>query len=83
MQKKKKFITKKVRIILSIFALSTGAFYFFTDVNLTISVFFAFVVAGLIGIILSDNGFSDEEVLENAFLQYQGIRPGPLNPDDD
>jgi hypothetical protein len=48
----KYILTRKVRIILAFFAILTAVFYFFTGVNLAVSMFFAFVVTGGLLIIL-------------------------------
>ena len=42
----KYILTRKVKIILAIFVILTAVFYFFTSVNLAISMFFAFAVTG-------------------------------------
>ena len=42
----KYILTKKVKLILAFFVILTAVFYYFTDVNLAVSMFFAFVVMG-------------------------------------
>jgi hypothetical protein len=42
----KYILTRKVRIILALYAILTAVFYLFTSVNLAVSMFFAFVVMG-------------------------------------
>jgi uncharacterized YccA/Bax inhibitor family protein len=48
----KYILTRKVKIILALFAIFAAVFYFFTSVNLAVSMFFAFVVMGGLLIIL-------------------------------
>ncbi len=48
----KYFLTRKAKLILAFFAILTAVFYYFTGVNLAVSLFFAFVVMGGLLIIL-------------------------------
>lgn len=48
----KYILTRKVKLILAFFAILTAVFYYFTGVNLAVSMFFAFVVMGGLLIIL-------------------------------
>jgi hypothetical protein len=60
----KYILTGKVKIILAFYAILTAVFYFFTGVNLAVSMFFAFVVMGIVvGIFRKspDKDFYDED----------------------
>jgi hypothetical protein len=60
----KYILTRKVRITLAFFTILTAVFYFFTSVNLAVSIFFAFVVTGIVvGIFRKspDKDFYDED----------------------
>jgi len=48
----KYILTRKVKLIPAFFAILTAVFYYFTGVNLAVSMFFAFVVMGGLLIIL-------------------------------
>jgi Na+/H+ antiporter NhaC len=60
----KYILTRKVRIILAFFAILTAVFYFFTNVNLAVAMFFAFVVMCLMAAIFrrrADKDYYDED----------------------
>jgi hypothetical protein len=57
-------LTRKVKIILASFAILTAVFYLFTPVNLAVSMFFAFMVMGIMAAIFrqrADKDFCDED----------------------
>ena len=64
----KYILTGKVKIILAFFTILTAVFYFFTSVNLAVSMFFAFVVTGII------YGMFSKE-LEERFLRLREENP--------
>ncbi len=68
----KYFLTKRVKIILFLFAMISAAFYFFTDINLAVSMFFAFVVVGLI-VIPSMNADDFRDKFESLRKEYPTI----------
>lgn len=84
----KYILTRKVKIILTFFIILTALFYFFTGVNLAVSMFFAFVVTGFIYGIFSKKlayRFSRlEEENPMLFSPKCGAAEGNIyNPDDD
>ena len=60
----KYILTRKVKLILAFFAILTAVFYYFTGVNLAVSMFFAFVVTGILAAIFrkrDDKDYYDED----------------------
>jgi hypothetical protein len=60
----KYILTRKVKIIVAFFAILTAVFYFFTSVNLAVSMFFAFMAMGILAAMFrrrTDEDYYDED----------------------
>jgi hypothetical protein len=60
----KYILTGRIKIILALYAILTSVFYFFTGVNLAVSIFFAFVVMGIVVAIFrkrTEGNYYDED----------------------
>jgi hypothetical protein len=62
----KYILTRKVKIMLASFVILTAVFYLFTSVNLAVSMFFAFMVMGVVGIIIRGIDVETYEALRDA-----------------
>jgi len=62
----KYILTRKVRIILALYAILTAVLYFFTHVNLAVSMFFAFAVTGIVSVLIRGIDIETYEALRDA-----------------
>ena len=78
----KYILRRKVKITLALFAIFTAVFYFFTSVNLAVSMFFAFVVMGIVGVITRGIDIETYEALRDAAWMWTRNFTNPFSEKD-